>query len=274
MNLWPFVTKQTPCPICGKTDWCSLGDSKAKCMRVESQHPCKSGGWFHDYNGKVVSLPPKRMQKVVENVAPFMERLHAGWLSFTQPAQITALASCLGVMGEALESLDTTWAAPNNAWAFPMRDDALRIIGIRLRSLGGAKWAVTGSRQGLFIPTHPKPSEPAYICEGPTSCAALLSLGLFAIGRGSCNTGGTLLRDYLRKVGIYRAVIIADNDRKVRPDGSAWNPGVEGAEKLGKELGIRYVVWVAIPKDVRDYIANGGTRAMIESDTKGMIWKK
>jgi hypothetical protein len=75
-------------------------------------------------------------------------------------------------------------------------------------------------------------------------------------------------------VGIYRAVIIADNDRKVRPDGSAWNPGVEGAEKLGKELGIRYVVWVAIPKDVRDYIANGGTRAMIESDTKGMIWKK
>lgn len=43
------VNRQQPCPVCGKTDWCSFNDRIAICMRVESGHLVsgKMGGWLH-----------------------------------------------------------------------------------------------------------------------------------------------------------------------------------------------------------------------------------
>ncbi|RYD01501.1 topoisomerase [Desulforamulus aquiferis] len=53
----PFqrVNRKQPCPVCGKTDWCSFNDRIAICMRVESDHlvPGKMGGWLH----KLVESP-------------------------------------------------------------------------------------------------------------------------------------------------------------------------------------------------------------------------
>lgn len=49
------VTKQQPCPVCKKPDWCRVfGDGWVECMRVQSDKPAKSGGWMH----RQCLLPP------------------------------------------------------------------------------------------------------------------------------------------------------------------------------------------------------------------------
>ena len=37
------VTRQEPCPICGKATWCLAGPTRNLCMRQESRWPAKSG---------------------------------------------------------------------------------------------------------------------------------------------------------------------------------------------------------------------------------------
>lgn len=62
------VTRQHPCPICGKADWCNyLGTWGAHCMRVEqgSHKPANNGGWIHilegheaDWREHLAAMPP------------------------------------------------------------------------------------------------------------------------------------------------------------------------------------------------------------------------
>jgi hypothetical protein len=58
-----------------------------------------------------------------------------------------------------------------------MNDGKRSVIGIRLRNDLGRKWAVTGSRQGLFLP-GPHPGQTVLIVEGPTDAAAAVDLGV------------------------------------------------------------------------------------------------
>ncbi len=43
------VSRQHPCPICGRADWCGVfGDGDAAiCMRVSSNHRTRNGGFYH-----------------------------------------------------------------------------------------------------------------------------------------------------------------------------------------------------------------------------------
>ena len=45
------VSKENPCPVCGKHDWClrSQDDSAAICQRIEqgSKKRCGDAGWLH-----------------------------------------------------------------------------------------------------------------------------------------------------------------------------------------------------------------------------------
>lgn len=43
------VTPKTPCPICGKPDWCSVfaDEPNTICMRVPSERPTRNGGYLH-----------------------------------------------------------------------------------------------------------------------------------------------------------------------------------------------------------------------------------
>src|SRR5262249_40915656 len=43
------VKRGRPCPICDKTDWCSVSEdgTKAICMRVPSEHETRNGGYLH-----------------------------------------------------------------------------------------------------------------------------------------------------------------------------------------------------------------------------------
>lgn len=284
-KIWPHATKQNPCPICGHPDWCCFGDKAVKCMRVESEHADANGGWYHFYEaGAAKPRTPLPARKEVGTVID-AERILAAWESRAQRHN-SALATGLGVREVSLNALGCTWAdktpegKPINAWAFPMRDGAGKAVGIRLRSDNGYKWALTGSKQGLFEAPVIDPTEKvAYLPEGPTDTAAFLSMGMFAIGRPTALTGHEYLRETLARLRIFRVVIVADNDGVKRIGNREGYPGIEAAHKLQKELRLKSVIYIPPSpcKDIRELLNRVGARqarAVIEADINNRVWSK
>lgn len=262
MKDWIQVSRQTPCPICHKPDWCLIGKVKVLCNRVPSNHAQPGGGWLHDLDSRP-PVPVFRTQARRDPRPIDVPRLILSWAAKTPVDALQGLAKRLGVSEAALAALNAVWAECYSSWAFPMRDGFGNMVGIRLRSSTGRKFAVTGSKQGIFLPVTDRQSV-VYICEGPTDTAAALTLGLFAIGRPSCNGGLLEIRAACRQMQIYRAVIVADHD----------DPGQKGARILGQKLGLRHVIWTPPAKDIRDWLNLGGTRLAVEDDLKDLVWQK
>jgi hypothetical protein len=264
------VSKASPCPQCGKPDWCTVGEYGVVCMRVQSAKAVKNGGWFHPFGAARARLLPSAPRRRPPINATAM---HRDWLASTTPEALAAFAASLGVSAPSLAAVGAAWAAPYAAWAFPMCDGYGNVVGIRLRKERG-KFAVGGSRQGIFIATEeprtlnlePRTSNATqrtlFVCEGPTDTAATLDLGLFAAGRPNCCCGGLEIRTYARQHKCDRAVIIADNDK----------PGLDGARRVGQELRMPHAIYVPPAKDVREFVRLGGTRAMIENTLKQTVW--
>ena len=147
---------------------------------------------------------------------------------------VEGLATALGVDDEALKALDVRFNPFEECWSFPMRNEEGKIVGLRFRELGGSrKWSAKGSKDGLFLSVNGFAREDAsksgrelVIVEGPSDTAAALSLGLFVVGRSSCQTGAALLRALIRRVRPRIVTIVADND----------TPGIRGAELLAGQL--------------------------------------
>jgi len=247
------VSKKRPCPICGKADWClvSSDGAVAVCQRIEAGaiKRCGDAGWLHRLNELSNSPNPHSCHRVTLNTrsvqATDLEEYAAHSVCRASSNLISRLAADLGVSAESLRKLSVGW--DGGAWVFPMRDHEGRIIGIRRRFPDGAKRAVLGSRNGLFIPTDLRLTGQLLIAEGESDCAALLSLDLNCIGRPSCLSGGRLLS----KLAHGRdTVIVADRD----------DPGQRGAARLASVLichcpSVRIVTPPA--KDARDWIRGG-----------------
>jgi hypothetical protein len=225
------------------------------CMRGEGGKPktLKDGstGWIHRLGGKPVRLP----QKPPRTKPRFNAAILRGWMDITTPKMTREYAESLGVSQPSVVLLGACYTG-NDTWAWPMRDSSGKIIGVRLRSNNGRKWAVAGSSNGLFM-TQRCPSK-VYVCEGPTDTAAAISIGLFAVGRPSCSGGGPAIVELVKKRGVKEVVIIADTDRKKRPDGSPWNPGLEGAQALKERLPVKSSIITLPCKDLREFVRNGG----------------
>ena len=254
------VTKQQPCPVCKKPDWCRVfADGWAECMRVQSDKPAKSGGWMHRQQ-------PSRLRQSFrpEPAAPTptinATRMMREWLTATSPAELDDFAASLGVSTASLTAVGAAWAASHKAWAFPMCDGFGNLVGIRLRNERG-KFAVRGSKQGIFLAKVPV-QKTLFVCEGPTDTAAAIELGLFAVGRPNCCCGGLEIRVYARRHECRRVVVVSDNDK----------PGLDGARKVGVELKLPFAIYVPPAKDVREFVRLGGTRAMIENTLGNTIW--
>lgn len=110
------------------------------------------------------------------------------------------------------------WHADGGAWPFPMVNAAGQVLGIRLRRPGGRKFAVTGSRDGLFLPSNSDPHTPHFrIAEGPTDAAALWDMGFRNPAGRPSGTGGTrLLIQLVRQRRPANVIILADNDETGR----------------------------------------------------------
>lgn len=245
--------------MCGKPDWCCLGTLYANCMRVESSKPCDNGGYLHPLDSKPID-PIIIQRPAVESPPLKAEQMHSAWARQTHEDWIDALRSDLHVSRASLVALRAAWAAPHNAWAFPMYDGYGTMIGIRLRTSEGKKFAVTGSRQGLFL-AQVAPRAELWICEGPTDTAAALTLGLFVIGRPSCLGAEDHISNFVRLWKVRRVVICADKDE----------PGQRGAEKLQSVLRVPSMIFTPPAKDLRAAVAAGLTSEMLKSMTKDVI---
>ena len=220
---WLRTNLRRKCPICGKPDWCLIHPEGTAVICMRTQSPSRkemadgTQGWIHDITGK--SQPrgyaPEEFA-ITLNVAAIMDR----YQKQTHIVELERTACELGVRPEAVVQMEMAWCAKSRAWAFPMRDGKDRLIGIRLRTSEGKKFAIRGSRSGIFIPRDLTGDGPLLIVEGPTDTAAALTLGYDAIGRPSCSGGGpyilTFLRQLRREVVIFADIDQAGRDGAVR----------------------------------------------------------
>lgn len=266
---WQRVTRAAPCPMCHRSDWCRIGERFVHCNRVQSDKPAENGGWYHAIGAE---YPKPRMTEPERtfDVLPIFMR----WKKRTEDRHLEQLSHLLGIEELPLRALNVAWAEEHSAWVFPMVNAERRVTGLRLRNERGEKWAVRGGKNGLFVPNN-RPSLRCFICEGPTDTAALLSIGLFAIGRPSCNEGAALLCALLPALGIREVVIVADHDRdKHAADGRSYNPGVDGALALSHKMPVRNCIWLPATKDARDFVRSGGSAQQVENAVRGVRWNQ
>lgn len=252
------VTREHPCPVCGKSEWCSVSDNGEMivCMRAESERQASDGnGWIHFSTDP--HAPPVEAKRVHPKLSPSECEMLARecYQSPNSPSVRSALAGELGVSVEALQALRVGCGSDYNGerWSsWPCRDGAGQIIGLTRRYVGGGKKTFPGSRAGIFCAVDwYKRTGPVLILEGGSDVAAAIDAGLCAIGRPS-NTGGVqFLSDALQAHAAKRAVIvIGENDAKPEKRGqldfcpadcsgcaNCW-PGKYGAESVATRLGI------------------------------------
>lgn len=229
-------------------------------MRVESDKPTQNGGWLHR-TGDPIPRYVAPIRPAIPETTLNAEAQFNRWLKETDFHHLDGFAMSLNVDTDALQTIGCAWSG--RAWAFPMYDARRKMIGIRLRSESGEKWAVKGSRQGLFIPERAT-NETLHVVEGPTDLAAALSLGLYAIGRPSClGCEGSILQ-FIRTQKVRRVVIVTDNDE----------PGLRGAEKLQNQLSVMSCIFIPPAKDLREFVSLGGTRNLIEASLKDLVWSR
>jgi len=256
---WYRVNRHHPCVICDHIDWCTYTDNGACCMRVESSHPTKNGGWFHrtkPYEPKAYINKSQRTPERVPEHAPSFDKMLSHWHSGTTD-QLDQLAEQLQLDVSVLIALGACYADVHYAYAFPMYLPDGNVVGIRLRNIAGEKWAVKGSKAGLFIPWNAMHllASGIFICEGPTDTAAAMTLGFFAIGRPACLGQEDLVAQVIKESCAKNVYVCFDND----------GPGVRGAEKLCQSLKRRVIRVVPPAKDLREFVVNGGTRELLLS---------
>ena len=156
-----------------------------------------------------------------------------------------------------------------------MRNGKNELVGWNRRFENGEKKIVAGMKGGLYIP-QVEPQDMAFICEGGSDTAALFDMGLFGIGRFNVSSGLVDLKQFLSANKIYKAVIIADNDGIKKYNAGTGRPGIEGALRLKKDLGVNSVIWMPPSpcKDVREFKKRGGTASLIFNEIKNKVWSK
>ncbi len=264
------VTKQNPCPVCEKPDYCLVAPdgSAAICPRISEGSLKRLGdaGWLH------ILIPSKNhhrrnqitMHTSTESLPDFSELARACTAHITAN-QLNELACQLGVSARSLQRLGVG-TLDGHEFTFPMSNAEGKTIGIRIRTDQGHKYCKEGSKTGLFIPRGLTDKAPLLVTEGPTDCAAALDLGFDSIGRPNCNSRVKMTCSLcVRRQSI---VIVADNDPK--PDGSC--PGVDGATALAESLSLYCpCVKVIIPpiKDLRQWLQAGLTHDDLQAVIDG-----
>ncbi|QDP65063.1 MAG: hypothetical protein GOVbin1630_20 [Prokaryotic dsDNA virus sp.] len=254
---WVRVTAENRCPICKKPDWCTISEDKSAviCPRIEegSKKYIDGSGYLHILKEttewkKELSKPIEKQLPEHNEVMAIMARKLAKTIS---EEKLVDLAEDLDVSIKSLKRLYVGYASNQDAYSFPMLRSGNRLIGIRFRNMEGRKWALKGSRQGLFLPKQEgKEQKGVLICEGPTDTGAALDMGFDCIGRPSCNSGSDLIIEAAK--GRHVA-IIADAD----------NVGLDGAERLAFTLRSHcpeVVILVPPAKDLRAWVAEGCVR--------------
>jgi len=255
---WSRVSRAYPCPICGKPDNCtvSVAGGVVWCGRISdgSLRQNAGGQFLHRLNDAYVPrLPP-----AIENRPARDFSATARLFARDAAASRADLAEKLGVAVTSLVDLGVGWDAARLGWTFPERDSGGKVIGISVRYRDGSKRRMAGGKAGLtYADGWSIDDGPILLVEGGSDTAALMSIGLNAIGRPSNFGGVRLLIDVLRGQADDREIVVI-GERDEKPDGR-W-PGREGAISTAKQLAEhleRPVAWSLCPdgaKDARDWL--------------------
>lgn len=262
---WLRMNHGLKCPNCGKGNWCMVSDKSDAflCMRVASPHPVKmadgSVGYIHKLiDTSYIKTPIRRDRPRKEVDWPALWDSGRFWKI---PEEIKRLATELGVTYSSLLAMDTAWDSRTQAWAWPMRNGYLEIVGVRTRMRDGSKRAITGSRNALFIPLDVG-GRRLWVFEGVSDVCAAVSLGLNAVGRPSCNSGMFDIILLCQRTHPKEVVIVADSDKV----------GIEGAESLSRHLPVKNCTITVPGKDMRTFLQQGGTARMLEDMVSSMVW--
>jgi hypothetical protein len=294
---WPRATRSRPCPVCEKTR-CQVAPNghEVVCIRTVTH----AGAWTHEGEAKdhrhhftearhrasiiedatreleatkrtygyrisapaVAAPAPRRQAPARANLKDWGEQSTKFRAAVTN--QLDLLADELGLPSSCLVAVGGGWRASHQQITWPHRNDTGKVIGLATRLLGtGEKGSVKGSRAGLFYQDGWDVGGPVMLVEGPTDTAAMILLGLTAIGRPS-NTGGVeYLACMLRDVPPNRSiVVIGEEDEHVSKAGVEIFPGRTGAVSTASRLAnvMNRPILIAFPpkdfKDVREFAAS------------------
>lgn len=244
-----------------KPDWCIYIGPRENpdaciCARIESNKRCGDAGWLHKLTDKRWDIPKHEPHQ--DEPLPDFTRMQQWFRRDVQKVDIESFASSLGLTSYSLNRLGIGWCGWG--WTFPMRDEGGVVRGVRVRKPDGSKLAITGSKDGLFVPDGLEYACGIYICEGPTDTAAMLDMGFEAVGRPSCQGATKTLAALVAKIKPPFVAIVADSDA----------PGMKGAMMLKKE--IAPITWSYIfnppAKDVRAFLIENGNREDLLSVAK------
>lgn len=281
---WVKVSQREPCAVCKQPDWCgrTADGMVAHCYRVESGKKAQKEGWIHFLSDPLPALPdrpqPKKMP--LEKMAAIATRAHANG-----GAMRASLAKELGVSAESLDALGVGRWYDDYRDVFcslwPERNEQGVVTGISRRYQQQVKTAqgevvgklsMRGSTPGIYYAANWRDYPgPAYIVEGGSDTAALLTIGCCVIGRSS-NVGGMELIESLLRGEDRAIVVVGERDDKPDRKGSlscrggscracnvCW-PGMYGALRVSRylrsKLRPKKGVFVVLPsaKDARAWL--------------------
>ena len=246
------LARREKCRICEHQGWCLASDDgsdRVLCQRRGSPVRWKCG-WLHGCASRgrgpsVVQLEERPDFESWERIA------QESYSRLRKRSEVLGqLAAGLGVTVESFDAL-RVGIQGEGRFTWPMRDDRARVIGVRLREHHGRRFAIEGSRNGLFVPIIGE-RELVLACEGETDTAAALSLGFFAIGRPGCQGGTELFLRWLKRRLGRDVVVIADRDEA----------GINGAAAFAVAIAphvrtLRVIVGPRDSKDLRVAVQNG-----------------
>lgn len=275
------TSRSRPCPVCHKPDWClvSTDDPEAPplalCKRVESPVQWGSAGYLHRLRSLHHVLGARR--RTIVSASPAAAHAELGHLAEQAAARVhyansEAFAATLSISLHSLTRLGLGWMDPtvladlgmrsrSGVWSFPMRLPTGCACGIRLRTDGGFKFAVAGSRNGLFLPDGlVGPLALLLIAEGESDTAALLDMGFDAIGRPGAGNANELVLSLVRNIRPLRVVVVGDND----------SIGQVKATHLARKLAphipdTRVILPPPSIKDAREWKKSGATCAAVSA---------
>lgn len=255
------TTKEEPCPVCERQSCIVSPDGAVvMCFRVPdgSFKQTDRGGFLHRVADSPDWTPPRERTVRVELPPDWTDQAR-GMAASTDFRLITRFAKDLGVSTLALRQQWVSYHPGRDLWVWPMwwivRGEP-RVVGMRLRSPSGRKFARKGSRGGLFVPAtfgdRIGPAPFCVVCEGPTDAAAALSMGFLAVGLPSAS--GCLDRAVEALAG-KPAVVIGDPDPA----------GRRSAELLQSRLGNAPVIYPPNGKDLRSWSQDRAAKRQIEA---------